>query len=242
MKGSIIEPLVPGTVRGCGVTAKDTRLFLEAILWKVRVGGPWRDLPARFGKWNSAFRRFRRWAQRAVFQRIFEAVCDDPDFGYVLIDGTIIPVHQKASGAPTGTLHQAIGRSKGGLSTKVLALTDALGNLVGFKLLPGQRSEIVAVPDYIDGLTFNALLVDKAFDADHLRQTLQERGVVAVIPAKRTRKIHIPHDEEAYKRRHLIENYFSKIKEFRGVNTRYDKTDTSHEATWCIAATIRALR
>ena len=96
---AIIEPLVPGTVRGCGVTAKDTRLFLEAVLWKVRVGGPWRDLPARFGKWNSAFRRFRRWARRAVFQRIFDAVCDDPDFGYVLIDGTIISVHQKASGA-----------------------------------------------------------------------------------------------------------------------------------------------
>jgi transposase len=110
------------------------------------------------------------------------------------------------------------------LTTKVLALTDALGNLVRFKLLPGQRSEIVGVPDLIDGLTFDALMADKAFDADHLRQTLLERGATAVIPAKRNRKIHIPHDEEAYKWRHLIENYFSKIKEFRGVNTRYHTT------------------
>ena len=128
------------------------------------------------------------------------------------------------------------------MTTKVLALTDALGNLVRFKLLPGQRSEIVGAPDLIDGLTFGALLADKAFDADHLRQTLQERGATAVIPAKRNRIIHIPHDEEAYKWRHLIENYFCKIKEFRSVNTRYDKTDTSYQATWCIAATMIALR
>ncbi len=99
---AIIEPLVPGTVRDSGVTARDTRLFLEAVLWRVRVGGPWRDLPPGFGAWNSVFRRFRRWAQGGVFQRIFEAVSDDPDFEYVLIDGTIISAHQKASGAKGG--------------------------------------------------------------------------------------------------------------------------------------------
>ena len=99
---AIIEPLVPGTVRDSGVTARDTRLFLEAVLWRVRVGGPWRDLPPGFGAWNSFFRRFRRWAQGGVFQRIFEAVSDDPDFEYALIDGTIISAHQKASGAKGG--------------------------------------------------------------------------------------------------------------------------------------------
>ena len=98
-----IEPLVPGTSRDRGVTAKDTRLFLEAVLWRVRVGGPWRDLPPGFGEWNSVFRRFRRWAERGVFQRIFEVVSGDPDFEYVLIDGTIISVHQKASGAKGGS-------------------------------------------------------------------------------------------------------------------------------------------
>ncbi|GBE43743.1 hypothetical protein BMS3Bbin10_01824 [bacterium BMS3Bbin10] len=99
---ALIESLLPGTDRDRGVTAKDNRLFLEAVLWKVRVGGPWRDLPLGFGEWNSIFRRFRRWAQRGVFQRIFEAVSGDPDFEYVLIDGTIISAHQKASGAKGG--------------------------------------------------------------------------------------------------------------------------------------------
>ena len=70
----IIEPLLPGSIRDRGRTAKDNRLFVEAVLWKVRVGGPWRDLPSGFGEWNSVFRRFRRWAQRGVFQRLFEAV------------------------------------------------------------------------------------------------------------------------------------------------------------------------
>ncbi len=128
------------------------------------------------------------------------------------------------------------------MTTKVLALTDALGNLVRFRLLPGQRSEIVGVPELIEGLTFDALMADKAFDADHLREALDERHAQAIILAKRNRKIHIPHDEEAYRWRHLIENYFSKIKQFRAVNTRYDKTDTSYKATWCIAATVIALR
>ncbi len=107
---AIIEPVVSGTVRDCGVTAKDTRLFLEAVLWKVRVGGPWRDLPPGFGVWNSIFRRFRRWAQRGVFERIFEAAAGEPDFEYALIDGTIISAHQKASGA------------KGGLTIRPLAV------------------------------------------------------------------------------------------------------------------------
>ena len=107
-----IEPLVPGTVRDRGVTAKDTRLFLEAVLWRVRVGGPWRDLPPGFGEWNSVFRRFRRWAERGVFQRIFEAVSGDPDFEYVLIDGTIISAHQKASGAKGGLSIRPLGARK----------------------------------------------------------------------------------------------------------------------------------
>ena len=115
---AIIEPLVPGSVRDSGVTARDTRLFLEAVLWRVRVGGPWRDLPPGFGAWNSVFRRFRRWAQGGVFQRIFEAVSEDPDFEYVLIDGTIISAHQKASGAK----EPAPDLIRGGLKKRVLAV------------------------------------------------------------------------------------------------------------------------
>lgn len=141
-----------------------------------------------------------------------------------------------------GTLNQAIGRSKGGLTTKILALVDALGNLVRFSLWPGQRHDSVGAPDLIGGLTFEALLGDKAFDNNSMREDLERRGAEAVIPSKADRKAVIPHDRAKYQWRHLIENYFSKIKEFRSVNTRYDKTDTSYRATISLAAIVVALR
>ena len=97
-----VAPHLPGKAGDRGVTAADNRVFLEAVLWRVRTGSPWRDLPAGFGKWNTVFQRFRRWAKAGVFERLFEALAEEPDFEYALIDGTIVSVHQKASGARGG--------------------------------------------------------------------------------------------------------------------------------------------
>ena len=97
-----LEPHLPGKAGDCGVTAKDNRLFLEAVFWRVRTGSPWRDLPPAFGNWNSQFRRFRRWAKTGVFESFFKALSDDADLEYALIDGTIVQVHQKATGAKGG--------------------------------------------------------------------------------------------------------------------------------------------
>ena len=97
-----VAPYLPGKAGDRGVTAADNRVFLEAVLWRVRTGSPWRDLPAGFGKWNTVFQRFRRWAKAGVFERLFEALAEEPDFEYALIDGTIVSVHQKASGARGG--------------------------------------------------------------------------------------------------------------------------------------------
>ena len=98
-----VSGMLPGRDGVCGATGKDNRLFLEAVLWRVRAAGlPWRDLPPEFGNWNMQFRRFRRWAAAGVFERLFEAPSQDPDFEYALIDGIIVGVHQKASGAKGG--------------------------------------------------------------------------------------------------------------------------------------------
>ncbi len=97
-----VAPHLPGKASDCGVTAADNRLFLEAVLWRVRTGAPWRDLPGDLGNWNSTFQRFRRWAKNGVFERLFEVLADEPDLEYALIDGTIVSVHQKASGAKGG--------------------------------------------------------------------------------------------------------------------------------------------
>ncbi|CAA9514098.1 MAG: Mobile element protein [uncultured Solirubrobacteraceae bacterium] len=99
---SKIASLLPGKATDPGATGKDNRLFLEAVLWRVRTGSPWRDLPSGFGHWNSIFQRFRRWVRAGVFERLFERVSDEPDFEYALIDGTIVSAHQKASGARGG--------------------------------------------------------------------------------------------------------------------------------------------
>ena len=111
-----------------------------------------------------------------------------------------------------------------------------------FVLLPGQHPDTVGVRPLIEGVAFGALLGDKAFDADWLRADLDDRGAAAVIPPKANRKAVISFDRDMYCWRHLIENSFAKLKEFRAVATRYDKTDTSYTATIHLAAAIIASR
>src|SRR5919107_640874 len=237
-----IAPLLPGKVEDPGRSGADNRLFVEAVLWIVRVGAPWRDLPQAFGKWNSVFQRFRRWVRSGVFDQLFGALSTDADFEYVIVDGTIVRVHQHGSGARGGTKTQAIGRSRGGLTTKIVALVDALGNLVRFVLLPGQRHDSVGVAPLLTDLDFAALLADKAFDSDGFRTELDNRGAVAVIPPKANRVTTIPCDFEIYKWRHLVENFFCQIKEFRRIATRYDKTDTSFAAMIQLVGSVLATR
>lgn len=123
-----------------------------------------------------------------------------------------------------------------------MALVDALGNLVRFLLLPGQAHDMKGVAPLIRNVSFGALLADKAFDANWLLEELDECGATAVIPPKSNRKHQRDYDADAYKWRHLVENYFAKIKEFWGIATRYDKSDCSYAANWNLAAALIASR
>jgi len=97
-----MEPHCLGKPGDPGRTGGNNRLFLEAVLWIARTGSPWRDLPPMFGKWNTAFKRFRDWVKADVFQRIFAAVSEAPDMEYAMIDGTIVKVHRHGQGAKGG--------------------------------------------------------------------------------------------------------------------------------------------
>ncbi len=97
-----IKDLVPGKGSDRGVTGRDNRLFVEAVLWVARTGAPWRDVPAELGNWNSTFRRFSRWSKAAVWESLFKALADDPDFEYVILDATIVRAHQHSAGAKGG--------------------------------------------------------------------------------------------------------------------------------------------
>lgn len=124
------------------------------------------------------------------------------------------------------------------MTSKILALTDALGNLVRFVLLPGQRHDISGLAPLIKGVEFDGLIADKAFDANWLIADLNERGAKVVISQMPHRIAPVDIDLEVYKWRHLIENFFCKLKEFKRIAMRSDKTDTSFHAMINLAATV----
>jgi transposase len=97
-----MAPLIIGRPDQKGSTGRDNRTFVEGVLWIVRTGFPWRDLPEVFGDWNSVFQRFSRWSIKGVWWRIFEAKSDDPDFEYLFVDSTIVRAHQHAAAAKKG--------------------------------------------------------------------------------------------------------------------------------------------
>jgi transposase len=101
-----IKDFLPGRADTVGVTAKDNRLFVEAVLYRYRAGIPWRDLPERFGDWKNIHRRHRRWSEGGVWQRVFTHLAGDADNEYAMIDATIVRAHQHAAGAKGGPRKQ----------------------------------------------------------------------------------------------------------------------------------------
>jgi len=97
-----MEAHLPGKPGDPGRSGANNRLFVEAVLWIARTGSPWRDLPDAFSNWNSVFVRFSRWSKAGVWDRLFTAMADDPDFDYVMIDSTIVRAHQHAAGKKGG--------------------------------------------------------------------------------------------------------------------------------------------
>jgi transposase len=128
------------------------------------------------------------------------------------------------------------------LTTKILALTDALGNLVRFVLMPGQRYDTVGVEPLISEVEFGGLIADKAFDTNWIIAELKRRGAKAVISQHPRRAAPLDIDKDVYKWRHLVENFFGKLKEFKRIAMRSDKTDTSFEAMIYLGSTIIASR
>src|SRR5208282_1076506 len=134
---------------------------------------------------------------------------------------------------------QAIGRSRGGLSTKIHALVDALGNPLAFRLTAGQTHDLVGADALLPQMAADRLIADKAYDADaRVLQPLAGAGKTAVIPPRSNRLAPRDFDRELYKERHLIENFFCKLKQFRAIATRYDKTAQNFLAAIHLAAAI----
>ena len=141
--------------------------------------------------------------------------------------------------AKLGRSAQAIGRSRGGWTTKVHALTDVVGRPYALMLTPGNVSDMKAAPALLERAgRMRYLLGDKGYDADHLPDLARGVGATPVIPGRRNRKRAIRHDKDRYRSRHLIENAFCRLKDFRRVNTRYDKLAANFLSAAALATAV----
>ena len=134
--------------------------------------------------------------------------------------------------------NEAMGKSRGGLSTKIHAAVDALGNPVRFILTAGQHSEIKQANPLIEGFSANYVIADKGYDADAFIEAIETGEAIAVIPPKKNRKVAREYDEHLYRERNLVERLFQKLKHFRRIATRYERLATTYQAMLSLVATI----
>ena len=225
-----IVPLLPAERGRRGRRPKPHRGIVEAIAWVLRTGAPWRDLPAEAGPWKTVYNRFRRWSVAGIWSGVLAqlAACASRADGCVLLDGSVVRAHQHAAGAPSGD-DEALGRSRGGLSTKIHAATDATCRPLRIIVTGGQRHDVAAAPELVCGHDGATVIADKAYDSDSLIQLIEkELHGVAVIPSRSNRRQPREIDAEAYKKRNAVERFFCWIKRYRRIATRYEKRASSY--------------
>ena len=177
------------------------------------------------------FRRCRRWVVKGVLEAMMEtlAAVVERDVSADMIDSTVVRAHHCAVGLKKGSGIRGarpFASSRGGFTTKLHARCDGQGRPLCFVLTPGQAHDVKGFGPLFGMLAdrIKALLADKGYDADAIRQELAKADVEAVIPTKSNRRIPILHDREKYRWRNLVERLFSKLKNWRRVAPRYDKT------------------
>ncbi|UAK23014.1 IS5 family transposase [Sphingomonas nostoxanthinifaciens] len=218
----VIEPLLPNKPRG--VPRVDDRRVLNGIFWVLRSGAPWRDLPERYGPRTTCYNRFVRWRKAGVWDRMMDAITAAHDGNIQMIDSTSVRAHQQAATGKKGDPDHCLGRSRGGLTTKIHAVVDAQGLPIRLGLTAGQAHDSPAAYHLLDRLGPRTIvLADKAYDADGIRGLIEAQGAVPNIPAKSNRKWKPCFSKQLYRERNLVERFFSKLKHFRRIATRYDK-------------------
>lgn len=195
--------------------------MVEAMVFVLRTGAPWRDLPDHFGPWASVYTRWRRWCRSGLWPRLLELVGTLAGGQLRHLDATHIKVHQDAS---TGGQQeaQAMGMTKGGLNTKVTALVDGAGRALQLAAAPGQQAEVRAV-EAIELPAGKRVVADKGYDSDAFRQSIRTRGSTPCIPPRQHRKDPVRWHRGWYRKRHQVENFFQRIKRLRRAATRYEK-------------------
>jgi len=200
------------------------RIMVEGMFYRMRVGCPWRDLPEEFGNWSSIYQKFNRWSSKDKLIKIFKSLVQEPDLEWEFIDGSIVKAHQHSAGAVTEK-NQAIGKSKGGNTTKIHMAVDGFGLPIEFELTGGEVHDCKVAPELIEKLPVSDYLIaDKGYDSEEIRELIRKKSSIPMIPRKSNSTIgNSDMDWSLYKYRHLVENIFARLKHFRSVATRYDK-------------------
>ncbi|KXU37069.1 transposase [Ventosimonas gracilis] len=209
---------------------RDLRMAVEGMLYRMRVGCPWRDLPPAFGSWSKVYKRFNAWCATGKWLKVFQALVVEPDLEWVFIDGSYAKAHQHSAGAAGGQ-EQAIGKSRAGNTSKIHMAVDAFGWPVAFEITGGQINDCTQAPALIeqlpDGQTF---IADKGYDSQTIRECIERQGAKAIIPRRRnSAKDNVDMDKALYRYRHLVENVFARLKHFRAVATRFDKLKRNYQ-------------
>jgi transposase len=215
------------------------RMTVEGILYRMRTGCPWRDLPAEFGNWSAVFRRFNLWSRKGVLNLLFNELSRDTDTEWLFIDGSIVRAHQHSTGAATLGA-EAIGKSRGGHSSKINLAVDSYGLPVHFELSGGQVHDVACAEKLVVGAPeAEYTIADKGYDSEKFRQTLRARGSIPVIPRRKNSTVgNQDMDWCLYKYRHLVENAFARIKHFRAIATRYDKLERNYASMLALAFVV----
>ena len=167
---------------------QEHRMTLEGILYRMRVGCPWRDIPRAFGDWNTIYRRFNLWSKKGVLLQLFTALKQSPDFEWEFIDGSIVRAHQHATGASSHEC-ESIGKSRGGNTTKIHLAVDSYGLPIDFLLTGGEVHDSRAAPELITRLPdADFVVADKGYDSEPIRELIRKKNGKPVIP----RKLRIP--------------------------------------------------
>jgi transposase len=199
-------------------------LVIEALFYRLRNSGPWRDLPREFGPWQTIFGYYRHWARTGLWGQMLRRVCKPSRSAVRIVDGTHIVVHQCAANPRGGAAAQAMGKTRGGRNTKLMAVTDLSGRPLHMKLIPGQAYEGAHVIELLKTEKFAVLLIaDKGFDSDKLRAELDQLGHRHCIPGKSNRTKVVPYSKRHYRIRYRVEDFFRRLKRWACACTRRDK-------------------
>ncbi|MET3973263.1 transposase [Bradyrhizobium sp. S3.9.1] len=189
----------------------ERQTVLNDIFWVLRSGAPWRDLPTAFGPYTTCYNRFVRWRLAGVWSRIIEALATARDAAVQMIDTSIVRVHQHGACITTNQC-QSMGRSRGGLTSKIHAVVDGNGLPVRLALSPGEAHDVRLAGKLLSRLKSGSmLLADRGYDADWIRELAMKKGAWANIPPKTNRSDPICFSPYLYPARNQVERFFKRI-------------------------------